>query len=100
MFNTRFFLFILLFSVGMHGMAQDDDLDALLDEVQEKTIDYVTGTFKSTRVINLQSVERVAGKTLDFRISHRFGSLDGGAYELFGLDQATIRFGLEYGLTD
>ena len=100
MFNTRLFLFVFLLLAAFNGLAQDDDLDALLDQVQEETIDYVTGTFKSTRVINLQSVERVARKTLDFRISHRFGALDGGAYELFGLDQATIRFGLEYGLTD
>ena len=33
-------------------------------------------------------------------ISHRFGTLNSGAYNFFGLDQATIRLGLEYGLTD
>jgi hypothetical protein len=37
---------------------------------------------------------------LDFRIMHRFGSLETGSYDLFGLDQATIRLGLDYGVTD
>jgi opacity protein-like surface antigen len=39
-------------------------------------------------------------KQLDFRISHRFGTLNNGAYGLYGLDQSVIHFSLEYGLTD
>ncbi|HBE43206.1 MAG TPA: hypothetical protein DDW27_18790, partial [Bacteroidales bacterium] len=35
---------------------------------------------------------------LDFRISHRFGRLNSGPYEFFGLDQASIHFGLDYGI--
>ena len=54
-------------------------------------------TFKSTRIINNHSVEMFSPKQLDFRISHRFGLLNTGAYEL-GLDQAKIRIGVEYGL--
>ena len=57
-------------------------------------------TFKSTRVINGHSVETMAKKHLDFRIAHRFGTLGNGAYELWGLDNATMRISLEYGLTD
>jgi hypothetical protein len=37
---------------------------------------------------------------LDVKISHRFGMLKLGAYELFGLDQATIRIGADYGISD
>jgi hypothetical protein len=38
---------------------------------------------------------------LEFRILHRFGRLNGGAYEFFGLDgPATVRLGLDYGITD
>jgi len=59
---------------------------------------YVSRTFRGTRVINGHSVEMLREGELDFLISHRFGRLNGGFYELFGLDQATIRFGLEYGL--
>jgi hypothetical protein len=51
-------------------------------------------------VINLHSLENTAGGVLDFKISHRFGTLNGGFYELFGLDNASIRLGLDYGVTD
>jgi hypothetical protein len=42
----------------------------------------------------------VAKKEFDFKISHRFGFLNGGFYELFGLDQATVRIGGDFGITD
>lgn len=73
----------------------------MLDEETKKDEkpDYTTATFKTTRIIQGHSVENVAPGVLDFRISHRFGYINGGAYELFGLDQATMRLGLDYGLT-
>ncbi|MBX2931931.1 MAG: hypothetical protein KF781_08310 [Chitinophagaceae bacterium] len=59
-----------------------------------------TATFKSTRLINGHSVETTKKGLLDFRISHRFGRLNQGLYELFGLDNATMRMGMDYGITD
>ena len=61
-------------------------------------VNYAYETFRGTRVINGHSVETLKEGELDFLISHRFGRLNGGLYELFGLDQATIRLGLEYGV--
>ena len=69
----------------------------LLSIAQPK-LEYVERTFRGTRVINGHSVEMLKEGELDFLIGHRFGRVNGGAYELFGLDQANIRFGLEYGL--
>ena len=84
------------------SIAQTDstevDLLALLGDDEE--INYTTATFKSTRVINGHSVENAAKGVMDFRISHRFGFINTGAYEAFGLDGATIRLGFEYGVTD
>ena len=37
---------------------------------------------------------------LVFNISHHFGKVNSGAYNLAGLDQSTIRFGFEYGVSD
>jgi hypothetical protein len=37
---------------------------------------------------------------LDAKISHRFGFISGGAYELWGLDESMIRIGADYGITD
>ena len=37
---------------------------------------------------------------LAFSISHRFGNINGGINDFYGLDESTIRFGFEYGLSD
>jgi len=76
------------------------DLENLLDSEMKPTTDYTTATFKSTRVLNGHSIERMQKGQLDFRISHRFGLLNTGAYNLWGLDQANIHFSLEYGVTN
>ena len=76
--------------------AQDDLLSELEDKPKKE---YVKNAFKSSRVINGQSMEFIAHGVLDFRILHRFGSVRGGAYELFGLDQASMRLGFDYGVT-
>ena len=73
--------------------------DLLADEIGE-TINYTTATFKATRILNGHSIERMPTGQLDFRIHHRFGRLNSGGYELWGLDQANIHFSLEYGITD
>lgn len=48
--------------------------------------------------MNGHSVERMPPGQLDVRISHRFGTLNSGAYNFFGLDQSNIHLGLEYGI--
>lgn len=87
----------LLVGLLAPGRAQDDLL-SLLEE--EETVDYATASFKTNRVINLHSLENTAKGVLDFKISHRFGFVNQGIKEFFGLDNATIRLGLEMGLTD
>mgnify|MGYP007116906821 FL=1 len=89
---------ILLLGIGFKGYSQEEDLLSLLGE--ESTVNYTTASFKSTRVINLHSTENMAAGELDVRISHRFGFISGGIYELYGLDESTIRLGADYGITD
>jgi hypothetical protein len=84
-----------------HIHAQQDTLDLLsLLGPEEPEINYTFATFKSTRVINMHSIENPAAGVMDFRISHRFGAVNSGAQNLFGLDQAYMRLGFEFGLTD
>jgi hypothetical protein len=80
--------------------AQDDLMKMLENETKdEKT--FTTATFKATRLINGQTIETVGKNQLNFWISHRFGALNSGFIEnFFGLDEARIRLGLEYGITD
>ena len=86
---------LVIFFTWAHVFAQNE-LESLLGPIQEES--FVINTFKSTRIVNNHSVEIFSPKQLDLRISHRFGRLNSGLYELFGLDQAKIRIGLEYGL--
>lgn len=60
----------------------------------------VNFTFKDTRVVNGQSIETNQESQLKFIISHRFGNVSDGLEEFFGLDQSTIRLGLDYGIFD
>lgn len=94
-----FFLFISVFLLSS-GLVFSQDLDALMNAETKPTVDFTTATFKSTRIINGHSVEQMKKKQLEFRISHRFGTLNNGAYGLWGLDQSVIHFSLEYGLND
>lgn len=83
------------------------DISKLLEEQlqseEKNTTQYVTATFKTTRLVNGHTVETTAKGVLDVRIDHRFGPVagrSGGPYNFFGLDDATMRMGFEYGLTN
>ncbi len=93
----------LLLTLGW-AHAQEIDLFKEMDEQtkkdsKEKT-EYAAYTFKSTRLVNGHTIENVGKGILDFRINHRFGRVNQGAYDLFGLDNASMRMSLDYGITD
>lgn len=92
----KWFLMVAL-SAGIQNISNAQDLLDLLGE-DEPTTEFTYATFKTTRIINGHSVENPADGVLLFMISHRFGKLNSGAYDFFGLDQATIRLGFEYGI--
>jgi hypothetical protein len=94
----RLFYIIILFLLFPYALFAQNDLMDLLDENTPPEINYATATFKSTRVMNGHSIEKMPPGQLDVRISHRFGTLNSGSYELFGLDQSSVHFGLEYGI--
>ncbi|MEP6794616.1 MAG: DUF5777 family beta-barrel protein [Saprospiraceae bacterium] len=82
----------------LFASAQEKDMLSMLKD--SVITEYTTASFKTDRVINLHSLENTAAGNLDIKISHRFGFFSGGAYELFGLDQASIRIGGDYGITN
>jgi hypothetical protein len=94
----KYIFLVLLFGANIHVYGQEDDLLSLLEE--EETVNYTTASFKATRIINLHSLENMSAGELDIKIQHRFGFISGGAYELWGLDQSTIRIGADYGITN
>jgi hypothetical protein len=93
-------LFILLLATLFTGksFAQVEDLLDSLETKPEKQ--YVVNGFKSSRVIMSHSIEMLRPGVLDFRILHRFGNVNEGISEFFGLDDATIRLGLDYGISN
>jgi hypothetical protein len=97
--KTRTWLITLLFILLTSGLAAQDLMD-LLNADESKKTDYTYATFKSTRLINGQSIEIPPKGALNFMISHHFGRVNTGIYEFFGMDQANIRFGFDYGITD
>ena len=90
------FLFILFISQGLRAQ---DSLDELLGSTSASNKPIST-TFSSTRIVNGHSVEMIPKGVGEFRISHRFGTIEEGFYDIFGLDQAKIRLGYDYGVTD
>ena len=92
-------LFYVILFILISPLLSQDDLLEMLDDDSEKT-EFVESAFKGTRVVNAQSLEIPKPKILQFMIQHRFGSIENGFYDLFGMDYATIRFDFHYGLTD
>lgn len=88
---------LLLLATSAWAQPGDGGLLSLLDE--QLTLDRATNAFKSPRVINTHSMEMLAPGTMDFRILHRFGDVSQGGYQLFGLDQASMRLGFDFGIT-
>ncbi len=98
-FNSILILCALLF-ISNTVSAQDDDLLSDNESTQQKTAQKVDFAFKTTKVVNLQSLEITDPGVLDFKMMHRFGPLNSGPYKAFGLDLATARFGFEYGIVN
>ena len=89
----------IFFTLNFNNVsAQEGLLDSLLDEDTGPA--YTKATFKTSRIINGHSIENAAAGVLDFRISHRFNTIENGVYDIFGLDGATLRLGFEYGIND
>jgi len=91
-------LFAVVILLISNCLLAQDDLEELLEKETEERTEQAIATFKSTRVINMHSIERMQQGDLDFRVSHRFGELNSGAYEFFGLDHSGSHLSLEYGI--
>ncbi len=90
------YIFVLFFQTGV--FAQEDLMNLIEDS--EPSVEPVRSIFNGTRIINGHSVETRGAGTLEVIFMHRFGSLNSGAYNFWGLDEAWIRLGLEYSFTD
>lgn len=91
------YIILLFLNCFCFSAFAQEDLDSILNSAEEKQRVVTLATFKTTRVINFHSIETVGKRTLDFRISHRFGLINSGVDNFWGIDGgASIRLGLEY----
>src|ERR1051326_5318514 len=105
-FTVLFFLTAFIILGEVEAFAQDDLLK-MLDSTsgQDKSLNKVTATFKTTKVISMQTPQTCGFGELDFRITHRFGNIgaqsNGGVHTLYGWDAISdVRFSFDYGVTD
>lgn len=110
-------LLVMLFATA--GFAQTTDtgnIETVIDSVsfipvdtlpaiKEPAITYAEETpqklwYLGIRLVNGHTTQTLPAKKLEFCIQHRFGPFSSGGANFYGLDQSTIRLGLDYGITD
>jgi hypothetical protein len=98
--NRPILIFVLLFC----SLLQAQDIDSIMADISDQKDYKIQATFKSPRLVLLQTNETQKAKNLAFWVGHRFGDIGGefgGSHTLFGLDVATdLYLGFDYGITD
>jgi hypothetical protein len=86
-------LFIILLSISVMSFAQE-----VATDTAEKEKDYpVNATFESGVLIDAQTVVIPEKKTLEMVMQHKFGAIDGGRSNLWGIyGSSNIRISLNY----
>lgn len=87
---------LILILLSQAALAQNSSME--FEDVEE--VRNITSTFNGSHIVNTQSTNVMEGGRLNFLIGHRFGAINEGAFNLFGMDFSSIRLGFEYGITD
>ena len=93
-------LIVMAFVMIVLPLQAQNDLLEMLDQETKPLRVPVDATFKSTRVINCHSIERMQAGDLELHISHRFGLMNSGFKKFYGLDESSSHVSLEYGITN
>ena len=96
MMKRTYALFLLLSTLAV---AQTDLLEELDAELYMGPL-YAESAFKGLKIINLESTKMVDKGEMYFIVAHRFGSIKNGFDDFFGLDIASNKLQLIYGLND
>lgn len=101
--RNLFYIIVGIMCITVPTFAQDD-LSTLFSDKEMDPKASVIATFKTTKLINAQTIEQVKSGELDFRIAHRFDDIAGdagGISTLYGFDNVSdIRISFDYGITD
>lgn len=91
------FLFLLFFAFNFL-FSQEEDLLKDIDTL--KTVESFPPAFKALQIVTGQSTKLSAKHEWFVVIAHRFGDVSAGFKNFFGLDDASTKLGVIYGLTD
>jgi len=91
------YLYLLIFLIPTLSFAQEDLLAEIDEKIEE---DFKSAAFKGLKIVNFESTKMVSKDEMYFVVSHRFGSIETGFEDFFGLDQAVTRLNLIYGVSD
>jgi len=95
---TKTFLFLSIFASGF-AFAQEDLLKDI-DTIQTKNTEISPPAFKALQIVTGQSTKLTAKKEWYIIVAHRFGDVSKGFKDFFGLDDASTKLGVIYGVTD
>ena len=93
----HFILIAYLGCINSNAQSLLDSLNSIVD--QPLNTNYTEATFKAPRVINGHSVELIGKNEMAAIISHRFGPISEGSYNMYGLMESNIRLGIDYGVS-
>ncbi len=91
------YIYVLILLIPALVFSQDDLFSEIDVEVEE---DYKSAAFKGLKIVNFESTKMISKSELYLIVSHRFGSIETGFKDFFGLDQAVTRINFLYGITD
>lgn len=91
------YIYLLFFLTSTLLFAQEDLLSEIDGKIEN---DFKSAAFKGLKIVNFESTKMVSKQELYFVVSHRFGSIETGLTDFFGLDQAVTRLNFIYGISD
>lgn len=89
-------IFYLLYIISFISYGQDDLFNEI-DSLNNNEI--ITSSFKSLKIINLESTKLASKGDFYFIVSHRFDYFKNGFDDFFGLDNANTRLQFLYGIS-
>ncbi|WP_242093229.1 DUF5777 family beta-barrel protein [Aestuariivivens sediminicola] len=92
------YLKYILCLIPLSLFSQNDLLNEI--DIDTESNGYTIAAFKGLKIVNFESTKLVAKKEFTFIVSHRFGSLENGFDNFFGLDEAVTRLNFVYGISD
>lgn len=90
---------LLFLSIFLSGLAYSQE-DLLKDIDTLKTTETSPPAFKALQVVTAQSTKLSAKNEWYIVVAHRFGDISTGFKNFFGLDDASTKLGVIYGVTD